>query len=136
MTYVLRHKYPKGTKHAAPSHEFRGAHGYSVQSAIQQSSGGPGPVPGTKDYPINRIDSGDGNDYTLSGTGRPATKTSEVMEAPIAEKISTAANMQGRGFREETPLMGHPGMEAISSDKGLGEPSYQGFRWRGKSNRV
>lgn len=61
----ITHKYD-GRKHRVPKHEKqrpRVAHGYSLQSSVSQSSGGPGPdaVPSTsnvaaRDYRIEAVD--------------------------------------------------------------------------------
>lgn len=72
---------------------------------------------------------GDG-DYVLSAMGRPARNKSEKLEGGGPEKLSTAPNMWGRGFREAKPLMSH------EVGSGMDEPLEAGFRWRGKSSRI
>lgn len=114
-----------------PLHEYRPAvrdtsHGYSVQSAIQQSSGGPEDIPSYVGTTMAGSATGESPEqlrqpagYDLQGIGG----------APIKDVAGTAPPTMGRVTREDTPLYSHDGYDQRGSDY---DHKDQGFRFRNK----
>lgn len=138
----------KGLRHSSNSnasikHEHRyvsdTSHGYSVQQAIQQSSGTPDRILPMTSY----MSEGDG-DYRLTQPGNVASEE-VVKDSPEpfkqeagydlngigAENLhDTSPNkppIQGRGTRAELPLNTHPGAEVHESD--YNQDGYKGFKF-------